>query len=57
LPWEVRLGRFLGLTRQWLHARQLGFDPPRTGERIVVTSPYPADLQTALDRLLDRLPS
>jgi pseudouridine synthase, RluA family len=54
---DPTLAASLGLTRQWLHARQLGFDHPRTGERIVVTSPYPADLQTALDRLLDGLPS
>jgi 23S rRNA pseudouridine1911/1915/1917 synthase len=45
------LAKRLGLTRQWLHAVQLGFDHPSTGERIVVTSPYPEDLQTALDRL------
>jgi 23S rRNA pseudouridine1911/1915/1917 synthase len=45
------LAKRLGLTRQWLHAVQLGFDHPGTGERIVVTSPYPEDLQTALDRL------
>jgi 23S rRNA pseudouridine1911/1915/1917 synthase len=45
------LARRLGLTRQWLHARELGFDHPATGERITVTSPYPADLQHALDVL------
>ncbi|HYN75539.1 MAG TPA: RluA family pseudouridine synthase [Candidatus Limnocylindria bacterium] len=39
----------LGLERQWLHARQLAFDHPSTGERIVFTSPYPADLSHALD--------
>ena len=45
------LARHLGLTRQWLHARELGFDHPATGERITVTSPFPADLQHALDIL------
>ncbi len=45
------LARRLGLTRQWLHARELGFDHPATGERITVTSSYPADLQHALDIL------
>lgn len=45
------LAKRLGLTRQWLHAVQLGFDHPRTGERIVVESGYPDDLRTALDRL------
>lgn len=41
----------LGLTRQWLHAVSLGFDHPRTGERVVIRSDYPADLATALSRL------
>jgi 23S rRNA pseudouridine1911/1915/1917 synthase len=45
------LARRLGLTRQWLHARELAFDHPSTGERVHVTSPYPADLQHALDLL------
>lgn len=45
------LAERLGLTRQWLHAVQLGFDHPATGERIVVRSAYPADLQHALDVL------
>jgi 23S rRNA pseudouridine1911/1915/1917 synthase len=45
------LARRLGVTRQWLHARQLGFAHPRTGEWISVTSPFPADLQAALDVL------
>ncbi len=54
---DPTLAKSLGLTRQWLHARQLGFDHPRTGERVVVCSDYPADLQVALDRLHDGLPS
>jgi 23S rRNA pseudouridine1911/1915/1917 synthase len=45
------LAKRLGLTRQWLHAVRLGFDHPRTGERIEVSSPYPADLESALERL------
>ena len=48
---DPTLTKELGLTRQWLHARRLGFEPPRTGERIVVESPYPSDLQAAVDRL------
>jgi 23S rRNA pseudouridine1911/1915/1917 synthase len=47
------LSKRLGLGRQWLHAVRLGFDHPGTGERIVVSSPYPADLETALRRLRD----
>jgi 23S rRNA pseudouridine1911/1915/1917 synthase len=39
----------LGLERQWLHAVRLGFSHPTTGEQVEFTSPYPADLQHALD--------
>lgn len=39
----------LGLARQWLHATDLGFVHPATGEYVTFTSPYPADLQHALD--------
>lgn len=39
----------VGLDRQWLQALKLGFDHPRTGERIEVESGYPDDLQNALD--------
>lgn len=41
----------LGLTRQWLHAVQLSFDHPATGEWVTFTTTYPADLQHALDIL------
>lgn len=41
----------LGLERQWLHAVELGFAHPRTGLPTTVRSPYPADLQLALDQL------
>ncbi|MDJ0356932.1 RluA family pseudouridine synthase [Paenarthrobacter sp. PH39-S1] len=41
----------LGLTRQWLHARQLGFSHPRTGEWVEVVSEYPEDLSYALTAL------
>lgn len=47
------LARRLGLTRQWLHAKSLSFDHPRTGERITVDSELPDDLAVALDRLRD----
>jgi 23S rRNA pseudouridine1911/1915/1917 synthase len=47
------LAKRLGLTRQWLHARELGFEHPSTGEWLTVTSPFPADLQHALDVLSD----
>ncbi|MDQ0679127.1 23S rRNA pseudouridine1911/1915/1917 synthase [Arthrobacter pascens] len=48
---DPRLAATLGLTRQWLHARQLGFDHPATGERVTVTSEYPQDLAYALEVL------
>jgi 23S rRNA pseudouridine1911/1915/1917 synthase len=41
----------LGLDRQWLHAVELGFTHPRTGERVRYESSYPSDLQGALDHL------
>jgi len=41
----------LGLTRQWLHATRLGFEHPATGEFVEFTSPYPPDLQHALEVL------
>ncbi|MEP6482632.1 MAG: RluA family pseudouridine synthase [Rhodoglobus sp.] len=41
----------LGLTRQWLHAKRLGFRHPATGQDVLFESPYPADLQHALEAL------
>lgn len=43
----------VGLERQWLHAHRLAFDHPITGRRVEVTSPYPADLEAALEVLRD----
>ena len=48
---DPTLAARLGLHRQWLHARQLGFIHPGTGEPVEFVSAYPADLQAALDRL------
>ena len=48
---DPRLAATLGLTRQWLHARELAFDHPVTGERVTVTSNYPQDLAYALEVL------
>jgi 23S rRNA pseudouridine1911/1915/1917 synthase len=45
------LAKRLQLTRQWLHARELTFTHPSTGELVRVESPFPADLQAALDLL------
>ncbi|MEM8529819.1 MAG: RluA family pseudouridine synthase [Chloroflexota bacterium] len=40
-----------GLKRQFLHAHRLGFELPNTGEWVEFTSPLPADLQEALDKI------
>ncbi|VXB43739.1 RluA family pseudouridine synthase [Frigoribacterium sp. 9N] len=48
---DPTLSATLGLTRQWLHAVQLGFRHPGTGEPVVYRSTYPSDLQHALDVL------
>ncbi|GAB3188464.1 RluA family pseudouridine synthase [Nesterenkonia suensis] len=42
----------LGLTRQWLHARELGFTHPGSGEWVSFRSEYPQDLTGAL-RILE----
>ena len=38
----------LGLARQWLHARRLGFAHPADGRWVEFTSPYPDDLARVL---------
>jgi 23S rRNA pseudouridine1911/1915/1917 synthase len=48
---DPTLAQRLGLTRQWLHARSLGFDHPADGRPVEFTSPYPADLDRALTLL------
>ena len=45
------LARKLGLTRQWLHARTLGFAHPADGRWVQFEAPYPQDLSHALDVL------
>ena len=48
---DPRLAARLGLERQWLHAVGLGFEHPGTGDYVSFESPYPEDLERALDRL------
>lgn len=48
---DPNLSSKLGLTRQWLHARQLSFDHPSSGEWVTFQSPYAPELQHALDVL------
>ncbi|MFV2101092.1 RluA family pseudouridine synthase [Micromonospora sp. LOL_024] len=43
----------LRLDRQWLHARELSFQHPRTGDEVRFVSDYPDDLGRALDILRD----
>ncbi|MGH2906676.1 MAG: RluA family pseudouridine synthase [Solirubrobacterales bacterium] len=39
----------LGLTRQFLHACELSFHHPETGELLIFAAPLPAELQSALN--------
>jgi 23S rRNA pseudouridine1911/1915/1917 synthase len=48
---DPTLAKRLGLERQWLHARTLGFHHPADGRWVEFTSEYPADLDRALSRL------
>jgi 23S rRNA pseudouridine1911/1915/1917 synthase len=49
------LAKRLGLERQWLHAVRLGFEHPDTGEYVEYESPYPEDLQHALEVIRDEV--
>ena len=48
---DPTLSARLGLERQWLHAKQLAFVHPGTGEWATYESEYPADLAHALELL------
>jgi 23S rRNA pseudouridine1911/1915/1917 synthase len=50
---DPTLAARVGLTRQWLHAVRLGFVHPDSNEHVEYESPYPEDLQHALDALRD----
>jgi 23S rRNA pseudouridine1911/1915/1917 synthase len=50
---DPTLAARLGLTRQWLHARELSFVHPGTQENVTFVSEYPDDLAQAL-ALLDQ---
>ncbi len=49
------LAKRVGLERQWLHAVRLGFEHPETGEHVEYESPYPEDLERALDIIRDEV--
>ncbi len=44
------LEREFGMARQALHASEITFPHPRTGERLTVTAPLPADFQAYVSR-------
>jgi len=48
---DPAFAKSLGLTRQWLHAHQLSFTHPSTGQEVSFVSTYPADLASALASL------
>jgi 23S rRNA pseudouridine1911/1915/1917 synthase len=48
---DPTLAARLGLSRQWLHARELGFEHPGTGGYVSFVSEYPPDLAKALEIL------
>ncbi|MCU1407270.1 MAG: pseudouridine synthase [Glaciihabitans sp.] len=48
---DPKISARLGLTRQWLHAKKLGFKHPSSGEFVEFESRYPTDLQHALNVL------
>jgi len=48
---DPKLGAALGLTRQWLHAKRLGFSHPVSGQWVEYESDYPTDLDGALELL------
>jgi 23S rRNA pseudouridine1911/1915/1917 synthase len=50
---DPSLAQRTGMTRQWLHAVRLGFRHPDTDAWVEFESPYPDDLQHALDVIRD----
>ena len=48
---DPTLSARLGLERQWLHAKKLGFVHPADGRWVEFESDYPADLARALSIL------
>jgi 23S rRNA pseudouridine1911/1915/1917 synthase len=50
---DPALASRLGISRPWLHAKQLAFDHPASGERLSFNAKYPADLTRSLEVLSD----
>jgi 23S rRNA pseudouridine1911/1915/1917 synthase len=47
------LGKSLAMRRPWLHALELRFNHPVSGEAMILSAPYPADLEASLALLSD----
>jgi 23S rRNA pseudouridine1911/1915/1917 synthase len=47
------LAKSLEMRRPWLHAKELSFDHPITGDHLSFSAPYPADLTRSLALLSD----
>lgn len=45
------LAKKLGISRQWLHAKELAFTHPISGNQVEFVSEYPSDLAAVLERL------
>lgn len=52
---DPQLAAKLDLTRQWLHAVELGFTHPGSGEHVVFRTEYPSDLAHSLELLREGL--
>jgi len=50
---DPALAMKLSISRPWLHAKQLAFDHPGSGERMCFNAEYPADLTRSLEILSD----
>jgi len=50
---DPALATRLGISRPWLHAKQLAFNHPASGERLSFNAEYPADLTRSLEILSD----
>ena len=48
---DPSLAKKLSMDRQWLHAKELGFSHPITGEQMQFVSEYPKDLAEVLVKL------
>lgn len=50
---DPALAMKLSISRPWLHAKQLAFDHPGSGERVSFNAEYPSDLTRSLEILSD----